>query len=117
MSTKASKPRGSAARSSATSAQRAVVAANEHMLLKYVIGLLGGTPYHVSLPDGDVWIVPMILTSPAYGAIGEVGAVAVNVQTGQVVGGTPREEVFEAIRQLREAKHDAIEAAFLQARE
>jgi hypothetical protein len=86
------------------------------MLLKYVIGLLGGTPYHLSLPKSELWIVPMILTSPGYGAVGEVGAIAVDAQTGQVVGGTPKEEVVTAIRHLREAKHDALEAAFLQAR-
>jgi hypothetical protein len=100
-----------------TTAEAAVIAANEYMLLHYVIGLLGGTPYHLSLPTGELWIVPMVLTSPAYGAVGEVGAVAVDASTGDVVGGTPRPEVIAAIRRLREAKHDAIEAAFLRARE
>ena len=95
----------------------ALIAANAHMLLKYVIGLLGGTPYHLSLPKSELWIVPMILTSPGYGPVGEVGAIAVDARTGQVVGGTPKEEVMAAIRRLREAKHDALEAAFLQARE
>ena len=87
------------------------------MLLHYVIGLLGGTPYHVSLTSGDLWIVPMVLTSPAHGAIGEVGAVGVDVATGTVVGGTPRDEVIAAIKDLREKTHDAIQSSFLQARE
>lgn len=98
------------------SAEAAVSAANEYMLLHYVIGLLGGTPYHVALRDGDLWIVPMVLTSPAYGAIGEVGAVAIDARTGDFVGGTAKAEVLAAIRRLREAKHDAIQAAFLQTR-
>jgi hypothetical protein len=97
-------------------AEAAVIAANAHLLLNYVIGLLGGTPYHLSLPESELWIVPMILTSPGYGAVGEVGAIAVDARTAQVVGGTPREEVMAAIRRLREAKHDELEAAFLQAR-
>src|SRR4051812_21037456 len=98
------------------SAEAAVSAANEYMLLHYVIGLLGGTPYHLSLRDGELWIVPMVLTSPAYGEIGEVGAVAVDACSGDVVGGTAKAEVLAAIRRLREAKHDAIQAAFLQTR-
>jgi hypothetical protein len=85
------------------------------MLLHYVIGLLGGTPYRLSLADADLWIVPMILTSPAYGAVGEVGVVAVDRLSGKVVGATPRAEVMAGIRCLRETKHDAIQAAFLQA--
>lgn len=100
-----------------TTAEAAVVAANEHMLLHYVIGLLGGSPYHLSLPTGDCWIVPMVLTSPAYGAVGEVGAIAVDASTGTVVGGTPKSEVIASIKRLRETNHDAIQAAFLQARE
>ena len=72
------------------SADAAVIAANEYMLLHYVIGLLGGTHYHLSLRDGELWIVPMVLTSPAYGTVGEVGSVAVDASTGNVVGAPPR---------------------------
>lgn len=116
MGTKGTRARDASALSAGTTAEAAVIAANGHMLLNYVIGLLGGPPHRVSLPGGDLWIVPMVLTSPGYGAVGEVGAIAVDARTGEVVGGTPKEEVVEAIRRLREEKGDALEAAFLRAR-
>jgi hypothetical protein len=116
MSSTKPRPRMTLAPAPGASGEAAVRAANEYMLLHYVIGLLGGTPYHLSLRDEELWIVPMVLTSPAYGAIGEVGSVAVDAHTGNIVGGTAKAEVIAAIRRLREAKHDAIQAAFLQAR-
>jgi hypothetical protein len=63
-----------------------------------------------------VWIVPILLTSPGHGAVGEVGMVAVSVTASEVVGGTPRREVVAAIKNLRETHADALEAAFHQAR-
>jgi hypothetical protein len=86
------------------------------MLLNYIIGLLGGTPYRLALPDGELWIVPMMLTSPGYGYVGQVGVIAVDAGTGEVLGGSPKEEVLTAIRLLREEKQHEIEAAFLRAR-
>ena len=40
------------------SAAAAVSAANEYMVLHYVIGLLGGTPYHLTLRDGELGSCP-----------------------------------------------------------
>ena len=99
-----------------TEAEKAVIAANRYVLRQYPLGVLAGTPRRLALQKSDVWIVPVLLTSPGYGAVGEVGVVAVNARTGQVVGGTPKEEVIAAGRRLREEKRDELEAAFHRAR-
>jgi hypothetical protein len=99
-----------------TEAEKAVIAANRYVVREYPLGVLAGTPRHLSLQKSDVWIVSVLLTSPGYGAVGEVGVIAVNARTGRVVGGTPKEEVIAAGRRLREEKRDEIEAAFRRAR-
>ena len=99
-----------------TDAEKAVIAANRYVVRQYPLGVLAGTPRRLSLQKSDVWIVPVLLTSPGYGAVGEVGVVAVNARTGQVVGGTPKEEVIAAGKRLREEKQDELEAAFRRAR-
>jgi hypothetical protein len=99
-----------------TDAEKAVIAANRYVVRQYPLGVLAGTPRRLSLQKSDVWIVPVLLTSPGYGAVGEVGVVAVNARTGQVVGGTPNQEVIAAGKRLREEKRDELEAAFRRAR-
>jgi hypothetical protein len=58
----------------------------------------------------------MMLTSPGCGYVGQVGVIAVDARTGEVLGGSPKEAVLPAIRLSREGKHDEIEAGFLRAR-
>lgn len=103
-------------RSALTESEKAVIAANRYVVREYPLGVLAGTPRHLSLQKSDVWIVPVLLTSPGYGAVGEVGVVAVNARTGRVVVGTPKEEVIAAGKRLREEKRDEIEAAFRRVR-
>ena len=64
----------------------------------------------------EFWIIPVFLTSPGYGAVGEVGLVAVDAVSHKVVSATDRQEVNRAVKHLKEAKHDELEAAFRQAR-
>lgn len=91
-------------------------AANGHIVRHFPFGCLGGTPRRLVGEKGELWIVPVVLTSPGYGAVGEVGLVAVDARTGRVVNGSDRHEVARAIKHLKEAKRDALEAAFRQAR-
>jgi hypothetical protein len=63
-----------------------------------------------------VWIVPALLTSPGYGVVGEVGLMAIDAASLEVVAATPAEEVRAAGNGLAEAKQDELEAAFRQAR-
>ena len=90
-------------------------AANGYIVQQYPFGCLGGKPRRLEGKPG-VWIVPILLTSPGRGAVGEVGMVAVSVSGQEVVGGTPRRQVVAAMKHLRETHADALEAAFHQAR-
>lgn len=93
------------------------VISNEYCLLHYGTSYVGGVPYRLSLPSEEVWIVPVVLTSPGHGTVGEVGMLAVSSATGKVVGATPRHEARTAGTSLaREQCHD-LDAAFRRARE
>ena len=91
-------------------------AANGFIVRHYPIGCLGGAPRWLSLSSADLWIFPVLLTSPGYGVVGEVGLVAIDARTGQVLAGTPRDEVRAAIQRLKQEKHGDLEAAFLRTR-
>jgi hypothetical protein len=98
------------------SRKAAMIAANEHCLFRYPAAYTGGPARRVVLADATLWIVPVCLTSPGYGVVGDVGMVAVDASSGRVVGSTPRNEVVAAGTRLRKGKCDEIEAAFLRAR-
>ena len=92
------------------------IAANSYCLRHYGIGYSGGTPRRVSFRGVDVWIVSALLTSPGYGVVGEVGVVAIDAATKEVLGATPSQDVRAAGHALAEAKRDELQAAFRQAR-
>jgi hypothetical protein len=89
--------------------------ANGYIVRHYPFGCLGGKPQRLS-GESDFWIVPVFLTSPGYGAVGEVGMVAVDAKTHQVLGATEPRDVSRAIKHLKENKRDELEAAFYRAR-
>ena len=100
------------------SAKEARVAVNEYCLLKYASNFSSGIPARLSLssPKAELWIVPVVLTSPGYGWVGEVGMVAVDACTGDVIGAEPRQKVFASARRLEEENRNALETAFLRAK-
>jgi hypothetical protein len=100
----------------AANGKAAVQSANAYIVRHYPIGCLGGPPRRLTLGSRQLLIVPLILTSPGYGAVGEVGVLALDAETHPVVGGTPRREVGKAVAHLREERHDALQAAFHRAR-
>jgi hypothetical protein len=63
-----------------------------------------------------LWIVPIVLTHPDRGSVGEVGVVAVDARTGKVAGSTPRSEVVAAGERLAKGKHVDLHAPAVQAR-
>jgi hypothetical protein len=95
---------------------RAQFIANEYSLLNYAVGYKGSTPRRVSLMNKEVWIVPLVLTSPGYGIVGEVGVVIIDAWTSKILGATRREEVRAAGNKLAKEKRDEIDAAFHRAR-
>ena len=92
------------------------VAANTYIVRYYPIGCLGGRPRRRAGAREDYWIVPIVLTSPGHGAVGEVGFVAIDARTHEVVGSTQRRAVGQAVRDLKESKRDELDAAFHRAR-
>src|SRR5437870_2696707 len=96
--------------------EMALAAANGYMLREYPLGVLGGAARRLALNGISVWIVPVFLTSPGYGPVGEVGVIAVDAGTRKIVGSTPRAEVIETGKRLCQEKRDDLQAAFLRAR-
>jgi hypothetical protein len=104
-----------ARRAKAITASAASRTVNEYCLLHYGTNFSSGNPVRCSLssPQADLWVVPVMLASPGYGWVGQVGTVALDAGSGQVGGADPRPKVYAAARRLEEEKHDALEAAFL----
>jgi hypothetical protein len=100
----------------ALDAEAAQTAANSYCLCHYGVRITGGPPRRLQVGGRDLWIVPAVFTSPGYGIVGEVGLVAVDAMSGEVVGATPREEASAAGAKLAQEKQDEIRAAFARAR-
>jgi hypothetical protein len=100
----------------AITAKQAMLSANKFILFHYPTMFTGGLPHRLALPTGDVWIVPLVLTHPDCGIIGEVGSIAVDFFTAEIVGNTARNEAVATGKRLREAKGPALETAFLSTR-
>jgi hypothetical protein len=47
--------------------------------------LMGGRDPELVLSDPIVWRVPVVLTFPRHGAVGTVGAIEVNAETGELL--------------------------------
>ena len=90
--------------------------ANRYILFNYPTMYTGGLPRRLTLKNLDVWAVPIVLTHPDHGVVGDVGLLAVGAASGQVVGATPRSRVIAAGKKLREAKRYDLETSFLHTR-
>ena len=97
-------------------AERARLTAIEHCLFHYPTLFTAGVPRRLPLSDSELWIVPIVLTHPERGAVGEVGVVAVDARTGKVAGSTPRAEVVAAGERLVKGKRVDLHAPSIQAR-
>jgi len=97
-------------------ANEAVVAANAYALFHYPTMFTGAGAYRLVVADRDLWVVPIVLTHPDHGILGNVGLVAVDACSGQVVGGTPRAEVVAAGRRVREGKGYDVRTTLLPSR-
>jgi len=74
--------------------------------------LAAGTPYRVLFPLRSSWIVPVQLTYPGYGIVGEVGMVVVDEATGDVIAWTSPNEMYQATEKLYREHQAEIEGAF-----
>jgi len=96
-------------------ARRAMTTANqfivEHLLDRFSAGL----PKLMTWKEPQLrplWLVPVLLTYPGIGVVGEVGVIAVDKEHPVVVGQTPTEEMETLARQIYEENRDEIEFAF-----
>ncbi len=90
----------------------AMIIANKFIISNFKSCLAAGLPKTVSFPIRNVWIIPVLLSCPNVGIIGEVGMVAVDSESGSVVGFTPKNEMERIGKVLYEEKKDEIEIAF-----
>ena len=74
--------------------------------------LAAGTPQRVLFPLRSTWVVPVQLTYPGCGVVGEVGMVVVDETTGEVVAWTSPQEMYQATEQLYQEHKEEIETAF-----
>jgi hypothetical protein len=90
--------------------------ANRFILENLPDRFCAGTPRFLQFPLRSVWIVPVVLSYPRLGPVGQAGIAAVDTETGSVVGWTPLEEMKKTAEAIYERKKTDIEAAFSQAR-
>ncbi len=67
-------------------------------------------------PREQVWRVAVLLTYPYIGSVGDVGEICVSAYSDSIVSFTPLDEMRARARKLYEQHQDAIQAAFLSAR-
>jgi len=90
--------------------------ANRFILENLPDRFCAGIPRFLQFPLRSVWIVPVVLSYPRIGPVGQAGIAAVDTETGSVVGWTPLDEMKKAAETIYERKKSDIEAAFFQAR-
>ncbi len=94
-------------------ARQAMSVANRFIVQNLPDRFSAGLPKKIAFPTRLIWVVPVLLTYPNIGIVGEVGMIAVEEEREAIVGWTPLEEMEELARQLYEEHKDEIELAFL----
>ena len=90
--------------------------ANRFILENLPDRFCAGTPRFLQFPLRTFWAVPVVLSYPRIGPVGQTGILAIDTETGAVVGWTPLDEIKEVATTLYDESKADIEAAFLQAR-
>ncbi len=93
-------------------ARQAMVAANQFIVEHLPDCFSAGLPKLVLFPIRPLWLVPVLLTYPGVGVVGEVGMLAVDGDHPVIVGWTPLEEMEALAQKLYEENRDEIEIAF-----
>jgi len=92
--------------------RQAIIAANQFIVEYLPDRFSAGLPKLVLFPLRPLWLVPVHLTYPGVGAVGEVGMLAVDGDRPLVVGWTPPEEMEALAQKLYEENRDEIEITF-----
>ena len=94
------------------SADDACASATEFLLDNIGNQLTVGQPLRMVSAIRSTWIVPIQLAYVHTGILGSVGVIAVDEETGQVVGWTPVDQIKETSRQLREQNKPQLSDQF-----
>ena len=92
--------------------RQAMTAANRFIVEHLPDRFSAGLPKLVLFPLRPLWLVPVHLTYPGVGVMGEVGMLAVDGDHPVIVGWTPPEEMEVLAQKLYEENRDEIEIAF-----
>ena len=95
-----------------TTPEDAKAAATEFLLDFVGNQLVVGTPVTMASALRSVWIVPVALAYIHTGSLGEIGVIAVDEETGEVVAWTPVDQMKSASRALRAAREPQISEQF-----
>jgi len=87
--------------------------ANRFILENLSDRFCAGTPRFLQFPLRTFWAVPVVLSYPRIGPVGQTGILAVDTETGAVVGWTPLDEIKKIGKTIYDEKKADIEAAFL----
>ncbi len=98
--------------STTTDARQAMIAANRFIVEHLPDRFSAGQPKLVIFPLRPLWLVPVHLTYPGVGVLGEVGMLAVGGDIPVIVGWTPPEEMESLAQRLYQENRDEIEIAF-----
>ncbi len=102
------KSRGAAKLSTKIDADAAQRLANRFILENLPDRFCAGTPRFLQFPLRTFWAVPVLLSYPRLGPVGQTGIVAVDIETGSVVGWTPLDEMQEVARVIYVEKKAAM---------
>ncbi len=92
--------------------KKAMVIANKFILKNLRSCFTSGLPKSINFPIKRIWIVPILLSYPNVGIVGEVGVIAVDSESDSVVGFTPKKEMEKIGKTLYEEKKSEIEIVF-----
>lgn len=95
-----------------TDARQAMIVANQFIVEYLPDRFSAGLPKLVLFPLRSLWLVPVHLTYPDVGVIGEVGMLAVDGDRPIIVGWTPTEEMESLAQKLYQENRNEIEIAF-----
>lgn len=95
-----------------TTPDDAKAAATEFLLDFVGNQLVAGSPVSMASALRSVWIVPVSLAYIHTGSLGEIGVIAVDEETGDVVAWTPVEQMKAASRALRASSEPQLSEKF-----
>jgi hypothetical protein len=83
--------------------------AAEHCLLNYPTLYTAGLPRQGPRPS--IWTVPIVIVRPEGEVVGTVGELIIDTQAAKVVGGTVKESVLAAGKELARANRNGAKTA------